>query len=305
MCFAKLPTYSARETCVLAPAANRQSSGIRTLFISDTHLGSRFARASALLRYLHMHSPERIYLVGDFVDAWLLERRWYWPPVYDRIMQRLDQLAADGTEIRYTPGNHDNCLRQLRLHHPHVQFQDEFVHTCADGRRVLILHGDQFDNVESHGQWLSRIGNVAYDMLLATDRAINAMLRRCGLPGLPLSRICKQSVKRVVQWFSGFESQLAERARERNCEGVICGHIHVPQHKHLDEIEYLNLGDWIENCTAVVEYQDGRLELQYLESVLLESRPVPRLLKPVLLPMQLAPAATRAAFRALPSLMRR
>jgi UDP-2,3-diacylglucosamine pyrophosphatase LpxH len=296
---------SAREKRVLAPQSGGTATAIRTLFISDTHLGSRFARAEELLRFLHMHAPETIYLVGDIVDGWLLERRWHWPPVYDRIMQRLDELAESGTTIRYAPGNHDDFLRRLEMRHPHVEFAEQFVHTCADGRRLLILHGDQFDDVESHGQWLSRIGNVGYDALLTLDRTLNGGLRRLGAPNVPVSRWVKQSVKRIVQFISGFERQVVERAREHDCVGAVCGHIHVPKHQRVAEIEYLNLGDWVESCTAAVEYQDGALELLHLESRLARERRVPRVLRPVLLPIQLAPVATRAAFRALPLRSRR
>ena len=272
---------------MLAPNRKSSAEQIRSVFISDTHLGSRFSRAAPLLQFLRRQQPEFLYLVGDFIDGWALQRRWYWPPVYTEILKRLETLGETGTCIRYTPGNHDAFLRTFRVDHPLVEIQDEFVHRCVDGRRLLVLHGDQFDEVETHGRWLSKIGSVGYDVMLAADRSLNGALRRLGAPPIPISRFIKQSVKRIVQFLSGLEKRAVAHAAESECSGVICGHIHVPKVAQFDDSLYINLGDWIENCTALVEYGDGRLELLDLEPELIRRQPVPKLLRPVLAPLAL------------------
>jgi UDP-2,3-diacylglucosamine pyrophosphatase LpxH len=238
------------------------------VFISDVHLGNRFARAESLLSFLNRCEPDHLFLVGDFIDGWCLSRKWHWPKVYDAVIRRLLALAKNGTQIVYTPGNHDDFLRNFQFDQTVVRIEDEFIHRCADGRQLLVLHGDQFDNVERSNRWLSKIGSVAYEILLFFDRGINGVLGKFTSIRFPISRLLKQSVKRIVQWISGFESKVAERAKSRGCDGAVCGHIHVAKQIDLQGIHYINLGDWIENCTAMVEYTDGRLELLDLKGQL-------------------------------------
>lgn len=253
---------------MLAPANSPVAQGlslsptnIRSIFISDVHLGSRFARADAVCRFLQRHQPQYLYLVGDFVDARCLEKRWHWPPSYDVLFRKLYWLASKGTQIAYTPGNHDDFLRHCTPGLEPVIVQDEFIHQCADGRRLIIMHGDQFDEVESSGRWLSQIGSYLYDLILWNDRVLNDALLRIGLPRIPISKFLKQTVKKVVQYVSNFEARVAAHAIANDCDGIVCGHIHVPKMTLLEKVLYINLGDWIENCTALVEYDDGSLEL--------------------------------------------
>ncbi len=249
------------KTTEYAMVQNLDESTVRSIFISDLHLGSRYSKATEMLNFLQCHRPENFYLVGDIIDAWALRRRWYWPPAYDALLNYIALLVDGGTELFYTPGNHDNFLRRFQVDQPPVRIQDQFVHRCADGRRMVILHGDQFDKVEGGAQWLSIIGSVSYDALLFTDRGINRLLQSFGFSPWRISGTVKQTVKLAVQFVSRFEDQLVSHARKENCDGIICGHIHVPRYRMLEEILYVNLGDWIENSTALVEYTNGRLEL--------------------------------------------
>ena len=260
--------HNAKDERVLAPQRLEADSEVRSVFISDVHLGSRYSRAEPLLRFLERYNPDHLFLVGDFIDGWCLARKWYWPRAYDAVIRRLLAMANNGTQIFYTPGNHDDFLRKFHFDQPLVQIQDEFIHECADGRRLVILHGDQFDDVEKGSRWLSQIGAVSYDGMLFFDRRLNDTLGKFTERRISISKFLKQSVKKVVQFISGFERRVAEHARLRGCDGAVCGHIHVPKHTTLGDVLYVNLGDWMENCTALVEYADGRLELLDLEAEL-------------------------------------
>lgn len=240
---------------------SNDNPAVRSVFISDLHLGSRFSKAPEALEFLKSHNPENLYLVGDFIDAWALRRRWHWPQSYDDLLNHIGSLVDSGTKLFYTPGNHDSFLRNYLADEPPVRIQDQFVHQCADGRKMVIMHGDQFDGVEGHAQWLSVVGAVLYDGVLFADRSFNRWLCFLGLKPRKFSGTLKGSVKKVIQYLSGFDDLVANHARRESCDGIICGHIHVPCHKMLDEILYINLGDWIENASALVEYADGRLHL--------------------------------------------
>jgi len=241
--------------------SNEINPPVRSIFISDLHLGSRFSKASEVLEFLRLHQPENLYLVGDIIDAWALRRRWHWPKQYDALMNHFAAMVDGGTKLFYTPGNHDSFLRSFLVDEPPVRIQDQFVHQCADGRKMVIMHGDQFDRVEGRAQWLSETGSVIYDGIIRADRAINRALAHLGLSPRRISGTIKATCKRTVQYLSGFEDRVADHARRSRCDGIICGHIHVPRFRMLDEILYVNLGDWIENASALVEYGDGRLEL--------------------------------------------
>jgi UDP-2,3-diacylglucosamine pyrophosphatase LpxH len=239
----------------------READEIRSVFISDLHLGSRFSRATEVLEFLRPLKPQYLYLVGDIVDFWALRRSWHWPKPYDELLNHIAELVNNGTQLFYAPGNHDSVLRRFQSDGPPVQIRDQFIHECADGRQMVVMHGDQFDRVEGQAKWLSVIGSVAYDALLVTDRSINHVLKRLGFEPWRISGTMKRTVKRAVQFISGFEDRVAEHARDADCDGIICGHIHVPKFQMLQDVLYVNLGDWIENTTALVEYATGELVL--------------------------------------------
>ncbi|MEZ6090907.1 MAG: UDP-2,3-diacylglucosamine diphosphatase [Pirellulaceae bacterium] len=236
-------------------------SDARTLFISDIHLGSRFCQAERLLGLLQRCLPQKIYLVGDVIDNRRMSRRIRWTHASSRLIARLFELSVSGTEIYYTPGNHDTFLRDLAENYRLVEIRDSFVHQCVDGKRLAVLHGDQFDLVESKMRWLSVMGSFAYEGLLAVDRGVNWILNAFGSLHFPISRNLKLWTKAIVQKKSGFHDAICQFARSRDCEGVVCGHIHKPEIVQIEEITYINTGDWIEHCTAVVEWPDGRLQM--------------------------------------------
>jgi len=238
-----------------------QPRKVRSLFVSDVHLGCRYAQAEAFLAFLETQEPECLYLVGDFIDGWRLRKSWHWQPVYTRILRRLFELAERGTLLRYAPGNHDNFLRHFLLDFGFMEIQNEFIHQAIDGRRFLVLHGDQFDNVEQRAQWLSVLGSVGYDTLTWTNGLVNRVRKACGQRPWQFSSYAKTIVKRAVTFVSNFEEQLTKHAIDNQCQGVICGHVHTPMRTSRGGIAYFNTGDWVENGTALAEYTDGSWEL--------------------------------------------
>lgn len=238
-----------------------QTRKVRSLFVSDVHLGCRYAHAEAFLAFLETQTPECLYLVGDFIDGWRLRKSWHWQPVYTQILRRLFELAERGTLLRYAPGNHDNFLRHFLLDFGLVEIQNEFIHQAIDGRRFLVLHGDQFDNVEQRAQWLSWIGSSGYDMLTWSNGLVNRCRRACGYRPWQFSSYAKKIVKRAVTFVSNFEAQLKQHAAANQCQGVICGHVHTPVRSLTGPIAYFNTGDWVENGSALAEYSDGSWEL--------------------------------------------
>jgi UDP-2,3-diacylglucosamine pyrophosphatase LpxH len=240
---------------------------IRTLIVSDVHLGNRFAQADHFLAYLNRFRPEQLFILGDFLDGWELSTRWHWKPVYSQIIDRLFDLAEGGTELFYTPGNHDQFLRSpevarlLRKSGLCVNVCDEFVFEAQSGRRFLMLHGDRFDVVETRHQWLSMLVTCAYKPLLRCNSFFNRITGRTGSPYSACAYI-KHKVKTAVRFFSHFEDNLFQYVRSRGCDGVICGHIHTPGVITSAATTYINTGDWVENCTALVEQHDGELVLE-------------------------------------------
>jgi UDP-2,3-diacylglucosamine pyrophosphatase LpxH len=245
-----------------APPLPRATRGrYRTVFVSDVHLGCRYAQAERFLSFLEQVQPERLYIVGDFIDGWRLSRRWYWQEVYIRIFQRLVQLASQGTLICYAPGNHDEFLRHYFHDFGLITVADQFLHRTADGRQFVVLHGDQFDDVERGAKWLSVVGAFAYDRLVSVNGLVNGIRRWFGLEDCRFSASVKVWAKQAVQFISDFEDRLICHSKELECDGVICGHIHVPRIDEVGGVTYCNTGDWVEHCTALIEHETGELEL--------------------------------------------
>ncbi len=242
----------------------------RTVFISDTHLGSRGCRAAALSRFLKHARCERLYLVGDIVDMWRLRQKWYWPGEHNDVLRRILNQTRHGTDVVFVPGNHDEGARQfLHTNFGGVRILPYAVHVRADGKRLLVIHGDQFDMVVKHSRLVSMAGAWAYDGLIRLNRPFNAVRRRLGLPYHSLSKSIKNRVKSACMFISKFEETLIYEATRRGLDGVVCGHIHAPEARGVaagggasdGDTLYYNCGDWIENCTAVVEHHDGRMEV--------------------------------------------
>lgn len=235
---------------------------LRTLFISDVHLGSKAARTDYLLDFLRHHDAETIILVGDIVDGWRLKRSWFWPPQCNDVVQKLLRKARKGTRIVYIPGNHDEFMRDFPgIHFGGIEVAPRHVHRGADGRNYLVLHGDEFDVVVRNARMLAYLGDWAYDMAIAINIALAAIRRRLGMPYWSFSSWAKLQVKHAVNFIGEFQKVVAEEARRHQAQGVICGHIHHAVIEDIGDIRYINTGDWVESCTAIGEHHDGTMEL--------------------------------------------
>jgi UDP-2,3-diacylglucosamine pyrophosphatase LpxH len=236
----------------------------RTIWISDVHLGTRGCQAEFLLDFLKHTESEYLYLVGDIIDGWRLRRSWYWVQSHNDVVQKVLRKARKGTEVVYITGNHDEGLRAFSdqaLQFGAITLQDEAIHTTADGKKLLIIHGDHFDGVVKHARWLAVLGDWAYTMMLGINTVFNLIRRRFGFGYWSLSAYVKGKVKNAVEYVGNFEETLATEARHRGVDGVVCGHIHKAEIRDIDGILYCNDGDWVESCTALVEHFDGQLEI--------------------------------------------
>ena len=234
----------------------------RTIFISDVHLGTTGCRSEFLVDFLRRVECERLFLVGDIVDGWRMRKSWYWDAGHDEVIRLVLRAARSGTEVTYIPGNHDEALRDwLGLEIAGVKLVNEAVHTAADGRRYLVIHGDQFDSVVRYAKFIAHLGDWAYELALTANRWFNAARRRLGYPYWSLSQWLKRQVKEAVKAIDRFETALAQEARRRGLDGVVCGHIHHAEMRNVGGVLYMNDGDWVESCTALVEHADGRFEL--------------------------------------------
>ncbi|MDQ0455998.1 UDP-2,3-diacylglucosamine diphosphatase [Rhizobium paknamense] len=235
---------------------------VRTLFISDVHLGSKAAKTDFLLDFLRLYEADTIVLVGDIVDGWRLKRSWYWPQGCNDVVQKLLRKARKGTRIIYIPGNHDEFLRDFPgTHFGGIEVKDRIIHEAADGKRYLVLHGDEFDVVVRNARLLAYLGDWAYDTAIAINVLLSAVRRRLGMPYWSFSAWAKLQVKHAVNFIGEFQKVVVEEARRAEVDGVICGHIHHAVIANMDGIDYINTGDWVESCTAVVEHYDGAFEL--------------------------------------------
>ncbi len=234
----------------------------RTIWISDVHLGTRGCKAEFLLDFLRHTESEYLYLVGDIVDGWRLRRSWYWAQTHNDVIQKVLRKARKGTKVIYVPGNHDEWLRDYtELQLGGVWLRDEIVHETADGRRLLVLHGDAFDGVVRYAKWLALLGDWAYTAALQLNHYFNMLRRRLGYPYWSLSAYLKSRVKNAVEFASNFADAIATEARKRGVDGIVCGHIHQAEMRDIAGVLYCNDGDWVESCTALVEHFDGRLEI--------------------------------------------
>lgn len=246
----------------LYTSALEGSKRVRTLFISDVHLGTRGCQAEKLLDLLRIYDADVMYLVGDIVDGWQLKSGWYWPQSHNDVAQKLLRKGRKGSRLIYIPGNHDEFLREFYgTHFGGIEVVEDAIHIAADGKRYLIIHGDLFDVVIRHARWLALLGNKSYDLAIAANTHFNGIRRLFGFPYWSLSRWLKLKVKNAVNFIGEFERTLQGEARRHRVDGVICGHIHHAAIRVEEDLTYVNCGDWVESCTAVVEHFDGRLEI--------------------------------------------
>ena len=212
---------------------------VRSLFLSDFHLGTRGCQAAKLLEFLRCYDADHIYLVGDIVDGWQLKSGWYWPQSHNDVVQKLLRKARKGARVIYVPGNHDEFLR-------------DYCGTHFGGIDVMVIR---------HARWLALLGNHAYDFAIRLNTTFNAIRRILGLKYWSLSQWAKLKVKNAVNFIGEYEDTLSREARRHQVDGVICGHIHHAVIRQSEDLTYINCGDWVESCTAVVEHFDGRMEL--------------------------------------------
>ena len=239
-----------------------RAADYRTIWISDVHLGTRGCKADLLLDFLRRNEADRLYLVGDIIDGWRMRRSWFWASSHSAVIQQILCKARGGTAVFYIPGNHDELLRDyIELEVSGIRLVKEAVHVTADGRRLLVVHGDDFDGVVRYARWLALLGDWAYDLTIRLNHVFNLLRRRLGYPYWSLSAYLKFKVKNAVQFVGEFAEAIAAEARQRGVDGIVCGHIHHAEIRDLGGVLYCNDGDWVESCTALVEHFDGTLEI--------------------------------------------
>lgn len=237
---------------------------VRTIFLSDIHLGTRACQVDRLLEFLKAHESEYLYLVGDILDFWAMGRRGvYWSASMNTFIQKVLKRARQGVKVIFIPGNHDEALRDyLDVAFGNINLYRDFEHVTADGKSFLVLHGDEFDAVTKYHKWLAVLGDQSYALLVRINILLSVIRRRLGISGYwSLAGYAKRKVKSAVSFIFDFEESVARAVKERGFDGAICGHIHAAAIKEVSGITYVNCGDWVDSCTAIVEHLDGRLEL--------------------------------------------
>ncbi len=240
----------------------RSTDRFRAIWISDIHLGTRGCNADILMDFLRRTESDYLYLVGDIIDVWRMRNNWYWPQTHNDIIQKVMRKARKGTRVIYVPGNHDESFRDFAPRRfGRVAILPQAYHVTADGRRFLVLHGDQFDGIVKHARWLAIVGDRAYNVALSLNIWFNYLRRKLGFSYWSLSAFLKHKVKNAVEFICRFEQAVVAEARRQGADGVIAGHIHTAEIREIDGILYCNDGDWVESCTALVEHHDGTMEI--------------------------------------------
>ena len=236
----------------------------RTVWISDVHLGTRGCQADLLLDFLNEVTADTYYLVGDIIDGWRMKKSWYWPESHHAVITTIMEKAKNGAKVIFVPGNHDEFAREfVDMTFGHIDVKMNDIHETADGKRLLIIHGDEFDGVVKYAKWLAYLGDTAYNLAIVLNRYYNGVRRRLGYGYWSLSAYLKNRVKNAVQFVCNFENAIAHEAAKRKVDGVVCGHIHHAEKRMIGDVLYCNDGDWVESCTALTEDQNGKLELLY------------------------------------------
>ncbi len=243
---------------VRAPAPRR----VRTAWVSDLHLGTRASNAAAFLDFLRGHEIETLYIVGDLIDVWQLRRSIYWPPQeHNDVIPKILRAARKGTRVIYIPGNHDDFVERFCGNYGEISIQKHAIHTTADHRRILVMHGHELDTVVQNARWLAFAGDLGYQFLLSLNPAINFFRRRFGFGYWSLSAYAKKRVKDAVSFVGEFEKAIVRYAEDHDVQAVLCGHIHSAAVRQFEDVTYYNCGDWVETCSAIVETYDGAIEL--------------------------------------------
>jgi UDP-2,3-diacylglucosamine pyrophosphatase LpxH len=236
---------------------------VRSIFLSDIHLGTRACQAHRLLEFLREFESEHLFLVGDIVDLWAMSRGVYWSAAQNTVVQKVLKRARHGTRVVFVPGNHDEALREyVDTSFGDIHVVREYLHIAADGKRYVLLHGDEFDQVTRYHRWVAVLGDISYNALVRANMLLSLIRRTLGVPGYwSLAGYAKRKVKSAVSFIYNFEEAVVHNVRQMGLDGVICGHIHAADIKQIGGIAYINCGDWVDSCTAIVEHFDGRMEL--------------------------------------------
>jgi UDP-2,3-diacylglucosamine pyrophosphatase LpxH len=257
------------ERTMTASEADETVTRFRAIWISDLHLGTPGCQAAHLLDFLRHTESTYLYLVGDIIDGWQLRRRWYWHQAHNDVVQKVLRKARKGTQVVYIPGNHDEAVRHfLDLAFGGIEIRSEAIHLTAQGKRLLVVHGDLFDGVVQCAKWLAFVGDQLYVLTLKLNRWFNRARAHLGLPYWSLAQFLKHKVKNAVSYISRFEEAIAQEAKRRGVDGVVCGHIHQAEIRDIDGILYCNDGDWVESLTALVETEAGELRIISWKDVL-------------------------------------
>jgi UDP-2,3-diacylglucosamine pyrophosphatase LpxH len=242
-----------------------QKRTYRSIFISDVHLGTKDCKAELLNNFLKHNSCETLYLVGDIIDGWKIQQnRWKWNQAHTNVIRRVLGASKRDTKVVYVVGNHDEFLRPMLPYgfsFGNIEIVNHYTHQGVDGKKYLVVHGDMFDGISKVAPWLNFLGDKAYDFILDVNTRYNRIRHWLGFGYWSVSKYLKLQIKRAVSYIFQFESNLVEYCRRKEFDGIICGHIHTAEIKNIDGVVYMNDGDWVESCTALVEHHDGKWEI--------------------------------------------
>lgn len=237
---------------------------VKSIFISDVHLGIKFSQTHLLLEFFKEYESENLFLVGDIIDGWAIKRHFYWPQSHSDVIQKILRKSRKGTNVYYILGNHDEFVRSFcpLVLGKSLHIVNSFEYESVSGERFYVTHGDFFDAITMTKRWLAVLGDKGYDVLLHINHLINILRKKFNLASRwSLSQYVKQNVKKSVSFITDFENVLSAYAKKNEYDGVICGHIHKAEIRQIDGVRYLNCGDWVESCTALVEHYDGKWEI--------------------------------------------
>lgn len=243
----------------------------KTVWLSDIHLGNKDCKAEFLLEFLNSITVETLYLVGDIVDMWQMEKQFRWPETHNSVMHKLMAMSKQGCRVIYLPGNHDAPIQKYSgMAFGDIEIDREVVHVTAAGKKYLVLHGDQFDADVTLGKFHAWIGDKGYDLLLFLNRWYNRFRAWQNSHYWSLAGYIKKHIKGANKAIERYRQAGCNYAAQRNLDGIICGHIHHPQSMMVNGIHYINDGDWVENCSALVEDQQGELTLIHFNEFLMQ-----------------------------------
>jgi len=250
---------------------------VKAIFLSDIHLGSKGCQADLLLTFLKQYKPKKLFLVGDIIDCWRLKSKLYWPQSHSDVLRKFLTFSKNGTKVHFVTGNHDDFLRRYQpLSLGNIELNERFTYT-SKGKKYLVIHGDQFDVITRYGRYISVFGDRLYSLLLVINRYFNQIRYKLGYDYWSLSNYLKQRVKKAVNFISDFEDNVAAECKKKGFDGVICGHIHKVAISEVNQVQYMNCGDWVESCTGIIEHLNGEFEIidfsnvvnsHYLETII-------------------------------------